>query len=156
LIARGVLKEPILYLSLYFKTHRAAYYQLLQCVRDEGDWEAWLDFFLRGVTESSTQATETAAELLRLFEADAARIEQLGRAAASALRVHQALQQRPFIAVADGTRRLGLSAPTIRKSITHLEELGIVHEVTGRQRDRVFAYRDYMTILNRGTEPLDR
>jgi Fic family protein len=156
LIARGVLKEPILYLSLYFKNHRAAYYELLQRVREEGDWEAWLDFFLSGVTESSTQAAETAVELLRLFEADGRRIEQLGRAAASALRVHQALQQRPFITVADVARRLGLSAPTIRKSIAHLQKLGIVHEVTGLRRDRVFAYRDYMTILNRGTEPLDR
>lgn len=156
LIAEGVLKEPILYLSLYFKTHRATYYELLQRVREQGDWEAWLDFFLTGVAETSTQAAQTAAELLRLFAADSRRIERLGRPAASALRVHQALQQRPFIAVADAAQNLGISAPTIRKSVAHLEELGIVHEVTGQRRDRVFAYRDYMTILNRGTEPLGR
>jgi len=154
LIAEGVLREPILYLSLYFKAHRATYYELLQQVREKGDWEAWLDFFLTGVAETSTQAAETAAELLRLFDLDAKRIEKLGRPAASALRVHQALQQRPLIAVADMARSLGLSPPTIRKSIAHLEKLGIVHEVTGQRRDRVFAYRDYMTILNRGTEPL--
>ncbi len=156
LIAEGVLKEPTLYLSLYFKTHRAAYYELLQRVRERGDWEAWLEFFLTGVAETSKQAAETAAELLRLFAADSRRIEQLGRPAASALRVHGALQTRPFITVADVSRRLGLSQPTIRKSIAHLEQLRIVDEVTGQRRDRVFAYRDYMTILNRGTEPLER
>lgn len=154
LIAQGVLKEPILYLSLYFKTHRAAYYDHLQRVRERGDWEAWLDFFLAGITETSRQAAGTARELLQLFEADSRRIEQLGRPAASALRVHRALQQRPFIAVADAARSLGISPPTIRKSIAHLEQLGIVHEVTGQRRDRIFAYGDYMTILNRGTEPL--
>lgn len=154
LISEGVLKEPILYLSLYFKTNRSTYYEMLQRVRERGEWEAWLEFFLTGVAETSRQAADTAAELLQMFDADAKRIEKLGRPAASALRVHQLLQQRPFIAVAEAARSLGISPPTIRKSIAHLERLGIVHEVTGRHRDRVFAYRDYMTILNRGTEPL--
>ncbi|MCB1991401.1 MAG: Fic family protein [Geminicoccaceae bacterium] len=156
LIAEGILKEPILYLSLYFKTHRKEYYELLQRVRERGDWEAWLDFFLAGVAETSKQAAETARQILNLFETDRQRIEQLGRPAASALRVHQQLQQKPIVVIQDAAARLGISTPTIGKSIRHLEELGIVREVTGRQRRRVFVYPAYLAILSLGTEPLAR
>ncbi len=156
LIAEGSLKEPILYLSLYFKTHRKEYYDLLQRVRERGDWEAWLDFFLAGVAETSRQAADTARQILNLFEADRRRIEQLGRPAASALRVHQQLQQKPIIAIQDAAARLGISTPTIGKSIRHLEQLGIVHEVTGRQRGRAFIYSAYLALLSLGTEPLAR
>lgn len=156
LIEAGVLKEPILYLSLYLKTNRNEYYELLQRVRKRGDWEAWLDFFLTGVTETANQAAETARQILDLFEADRHRIAQLGRPAASALRVHQQLQQRPLIAIQDAATRLGISTPTIGKSIRHLEDLGIVKEITGRQRGRVFIYSAYLAILSTGTEPLAR
>ena len=93
LCAENVLKDPTLYLSLYFKTHRATYYELLQRVRDNGDWEAWLEFFLTGITETSNQAVETAKLMLALFERDRQKIESLGRPAASALRVHQLMQK---------------------------------------------------------------
>lgn len=154
LCAQGILKEPILYLSLYFKAHRRHYYELLQQVRERGAWEAWIEFFLDGITETSLQAAEAAREILGLFEADRDRIEGLGRPAASALRVHQLLQQKPIVGIPDAARRLGLSAPTIAKSIQHLQVLGIVREITGKQRGRLFVYDGYLAILNRGTEPL--
>lgn len=154
LCTQGILKEPILYLSLYFKTHRRHYYDMLQQVREQGDWETWLEFFLEGITETSLQAAEAAREILNLFETDRKRIETLGRPAASALRVHQLLQQKPIIAIPDAAQRLGISAPTIAKSIQHMVDLGVVREITGRQRGRMFVYGDYLSILSRGTEPL--
>jgi Fic family protein len=154
LCAQGILKEPILYLSLYFKAHRRHYYDLLQQVRERGAWEAWIEFFLDGIAETSLQAAEAAREILGLFGADRDRIEGLGRPSASALRVHQLLQQKPIVGIPDAAQRLGLSAPTIAKSIQHLEVLGIVREITGKQRGRLFVYDGYLDILNRGTEPL--
>lgn len=154
LCTQDILKEPTLYLSLYFKTHRQNYYELLQRVRERGDWETWLEFFLDGITETSLQAAEAAREILSLFEADRQRIESLGRPAASALRVHQLLQQKPIVGISDAALKLGISAPTITKSIQHLEKLGILREITGKQRGRMFVYSDYLSILSRGTEPL--
>ena len=156
LCAQGVIKEPILYLSLYFKTHRRHYYDLLQQVRERGDWETWLELFLEGVAETSVQAADAVREILNLFENDRRRIEGLGRPAASALRVHQLLQQKPIIAIPDAAHRLGISAPTVSKSIQHLERLGLLREITGKQRGRLFVYDSYLGILNRGTEPLPR
>ena len=156
LCTHGILKEPILYLSLYFKSHRQQYYDLLQRVRDQGDWETWLEFFLDGITETSLQAADAAREILRLFEADRHRIEELGRPAASALRVHQMLQQKPLIGINEAAEKLKMSQPTVAKSIQHLEELGVVRETTGRQRGRRFVYSEYLNILNRGTEPLGK
>ena len=153
LCTQGILKEPILCLSLYFKTHRQQYYDLLQQIRQRGDWEIWLEFFLDGITETSLQAAEAAREILSLFDVDRQRIESLGRPAASALRVHQLLQQKPIVGIPDAARKLGISAPTIAKSIQHLEALGIVREVTGKQRGRMYVYSDYLNILSRGTEP---
>ncbi len=154
LCTQGILKEPILYLSLYFKTHRRHYYDLLQRVREHGDWEAWIEFFLDGITETSLQAAEAAREILSLFEADRQRIGTLGRPAASALRVHQLLQQKPIIGIPAAAQKLAISPPTIAKSIQHLEDLGIVREITGKQRSRMFVYGGYLSILSRGTEPL--
>ena len=154
LCTQDILKEPTLYLSLYFKTHRRNYYELLQRVRERGDWETWLEFFLDGITETSLQAAEAAREILSLFEADRQQIERLGRPAASALRVHQLLQQKPIVGIPDAALKLGISAPTIAKSIQHLEKLGIVREITGKQRGRMFVYSDYLSILSHGTEPL--
>jgi len=150
----GALKEPILYLSLYFKTHRQYYYELLQRVRKTDDWEAWLKFFLEGVKETSDQAADTAKQILELFDADRQKIESLGRPATSALRVHQQMQSKPILSVPSAADALNLSAPTIRKSINHLIDLDIVREITGKQRDRLFVYSGYLDILNQGTEPL--
>ncbi len=156
LCAQGILKEPILYLSLYFKVHRQRYYDLLQQVRERGDWETWLEFFLEGIAETSVQAADAAHDILNLFEADRRRIEKLGRPAGSVLRVHQLLQTKPLVSIPDAARRLGISPPTVRKSIRHLQELGILRETTGRQRGRLFVYESYLAILSQGTEPLPR
>lgn len=154
LCAAGVLTEPTLYLSLYFKTHRQQYYALLDGVREKGGWLAWLEFFLRGVKETSEQAAETARQILVLFDKDRATIEQLGRASASALRVHQYLQTKPILSVPEAVKALKLSAPTVRKSVGHLVDLNIAQEISGRQRGRLFVYKAYLDILNQGTAPL--
>lgn len=146
------LKEPVLYLSLYFKTHRKRYYELLQRVRETGDWESWVSFFLEGVVETAIQATETARQLLALFEKDRRAISKLGRPAASTLRVHELLQKRPLLSVPATSRELGLSKPTVAKAMEHLEKLGIVREITAKQRRRIYAYVRYLDILNQGTE----
>ena len=132
LCTQGILKEPILYLSLYLKTHRQTYYDLLQRVRERGDWETWLEFFLKGIAETSRQAADTARELRDLFEADRRRIERLGRPAASALRVHRRLQRNPLVAIGDAARDLRLSPPTVANAVRHLESLGILRETTGK------------------------
>ena len=151
--AEGVLKEPALYLSLYFKTHRSTYYDLLQRVRVEGDWEEWVRFFLTGVQETAEEAVQTVRTLLQLFETDRKRIGTLGRPANSALRLHQYLQEWPLITILKAARDLSMSEPTVATSLRHLRELGIVRELTGRQRDRRFVYDRYLAILSEGTEP---
>jgi len=155
LLAEGALRSPVLYLSLYLKTHRQTYYDLLQRVRTHGDWESWLVFFLEGVESTAQQAAETAKALLALFEQDRRAIEALGRPAGSALQVHQCVQTKPVLSVREAARTLPISPPTIRKSINHLVKLGILSEITDRRRGRVFTYQGYMRILNQGTEPLD-
>lgn len=156
LCAAGIMREPILYLSLYFKAHRQRYYDLLQGVRERGDWETWVEFFLTGIKETSDQASLAARQIIQLFGDDRARIEKLGRPAASILRVHQYLQTRPIITIPAGAQALGMSAPTVTKAIEHLVTLNILRETTGRQRGRRFAYERYLTILSEGTEPLQR
>ncbi len=150
----GVLAQPLLYLSYYFKQHRDEYYRLLDTVRAEGDWEAWTDFFLEGVEIIAGSAVDTAHRLLALFREDVARVQTLGRAAANALRVFDALRDRPLATLNALTERTGASYPTVSRAVQALENLGIVREITGRKRERVFAYTHYLDILNEGTEPL--
>lgn len=152
----GVLREPLLYLSLYFKAHRQRYYDLLQQVRTDGDWEAWVDFFLDGVTQTAQGAVETADRALALIARDRDRIGQIGRSASSALRVFSVLQKHPVITITQADEALGLSRPTIGAAFRRLEEMGIVREVSGRKRGQVFVYRDYLDLLSEGTEPLGR
>ena len=150
----GVLGQPLLYLSYYFKQHRDEYYRLLSTVRSEGNWEAWLDFFLEGVESTAGSAVETAHRLLALFRDDAARVRALARAAANAKRVFDALRDRPLANLNALTERTGVSYPTVARAVEALETLGIVREITGRKRERVFAYTRYLALLNEGTEPL--
>lgn len=155
LCARGALKEPLLYLSLYFKTHRDRYYELLQKVRTEGVWEDWLEFFLEGTANTARQAADTAVELVHLFAEDRQRIQALGRSASSALRVHEYMQKKPLMNIGTAAEALGLSIPTVTGALKNLQELGIARETTGRQRGRVFAYDRYLRIVTAGTEPLN-
>jgi Fic family protein len=150
----GVLHEPILYLSLYFKLRRPDYYRLLQEVRENGAWEGWMEFFLTGVADTAKQAIDTARDLVVLFDQDRMRIRDLGRVAASALRVHDLLQRRPIVSISAAARELKISVPTVGKALDHLATLEIVRELTGKRRDRLFAYSSYLALLDQGTEPL--
>lgn len=154
LCANGVLRKPLLYLSLYLKTHRADYYRLLQEVRENGNWEAWLDFFLAGVAETANQAFEAATQIVDLFKEDRERITNESDRAGSALRIHDLFQQNPFLTSNQLVQQTGLSAPTVNAALADLEKMGIVEEITGRKRGRVFSYQRYLAILSEGTDPL--
>jgi len=148
-----VLQEPMLYLSLYFKTHRQRYYELLNDVRVTGDWEAWLDYFAEAVIATSGQAVETARQLIGLADEDRVRIIGKGRAADSMLRIHRVMMARPVNTPGRLAKDTGLSPATVNSSLRNLEELGILRELTGRRRNRAFSYRGYLEIMNKGTDP---
>ena len=152
LCEQKVLREPMLYLSLYFKTHRQNYYELLNNVRMTGDWEAWLDFFAEAVIVTATQAVETAQQLLDLSNQDRDKISGLGRAAASTLQVQRALMEHPIATSGSLVKKTGITPATVNKALVHLEQLGIVKELTARKRNRLFSYAGYIEIMSRGTE----
>jgi Fic family protein len=150
----GVIKEPMLYLSLYLKTHRQEYYDLLQNLRIKGDWEKWLRFFVSGIIETSELAVKTAKTIVKLFKADQEKISMIGKSAGSASIVHNALQQKPLASIAELADMTKLSVPTVTSVLSHLQDAGIVNEVTGYKRGRLFRYDQYLAILDEGTEPL--
>ena len=147
----GVLRAPMLYLSLFFKQHRTTYYELLQGVRTTGDWEAWLDFFYQGIAETSENAVNTAKRLLEIFGEDRQRIQAAGRVAGSVLQVHHHLQTRPLSTAAAIGQAEHLSPATVNKALDRLMGLGIVRELTGGQRNRLFAYDQMLGLLMEGT-----
>ena len=150
----GVLKRPLLYLSLFFKQHRDEYYRLLDLVRLEGDWEAWLDFFLEGVEQTAKNAVQTAQRLVRLFKEDGGKVQERVPRPGTALRIFDALCDRPVITLKEVVQRTGLTFATAAKGMGILEGLSIAREITGKKRNRVFAYYRYLAILSEGTEPL--
>ena len=152
LCEQKMLQKPMLYLSLYFKTHRQYYYELLNNVRLTGDWEAWLEFFAEAVIVTATQAVEAAQQLIDLANEDRTKIRGLGRAAASTLTVHQALIEHPIATSGWLVEKTGITPATINKALRHLERLGIVRELTAQKRNRLFSYARYVVIMNRGTE----
>ena len=152
LCEQKVLREPMLYLSLYFKAHRQYYYELLNNVRTTGDWEAWLDFFAEAVIVTATQAVETAQQLLDLSNQDRDKISGLGRAAASTLRIHRALMEHPIATSGSLVEKTGITPATVNKALGHLRQLGIVKELTAQKRNRLFSYAGYIEIMSRGTE----
>ena len=154
LCVNGVLQKPLLYLSLFLKTHRADYYRLLQEVREHGQWEAWLDFFLAGVADTANQAFDAATRIVDLFKEDRERISAQSDRAGSSLRIHELFQQHPFLTANQLVEYTGLSAPTVNAALADLQRFGILEEITGRKRGRVFSYRAYLTILSEGTDPL--
>ncbi|MCY4309505.1 MAG: Fic family protein [Rhodobacteraceae bacterium] len=149
----GVLNQPLLYLSLYFKTNRQQYYDHLQSVRKTGDWESWVEFFLTGVIETAEQATETAKNILKLFDDDRDSITACGNSAA-VLTVHNYLQNQPISSTTKIRDKCELSLPTVLRSLRTLEAIGIVREITGKERNKIFVYDHYINILSQGTEPL--
>jgi Fic family protein len=152
LCEKKALREPMLYLSLYFKTYRKQYYELLSRVRETGDWEAWLDYFADAVISTAEQAVETARQLLALFERDQETIKRQVRAASSALLIHRALKERPFVTSAVLSAKTGKPPATVNKALAHLTELSIVQELTEQKRNRLFCYGGYLDILNQGAE----
>lgn len=152
LCSEKVLKEPMLYLSLYFKTHRRRYYELLNEVRLTGDWEVWLDFFVDAVIHTATQAVETAQQLTKLSAEDGQRINGLKRISGSAHLIHKAMLERPMASPNWIREQTRLSPATVNACLRELEQLGVVKEVTGRKRDRFYSYVKYIRIMNEGTE----
>lgn len=148
----GVLRDPLLYLSLYLKEHRSTYYELLDRVRRDGDWEAWIAFFVEGVRQTAEGAVTTAHRLSAMFAADRARVELTGRRAGTARRVHEALKAHPILSMPEICRMTTLSFPGVTSAMELLVELGIARELTGKRRNRLFVYDQYLAILNEGTE----
>jgi Fic family protein len=144
----GLLREPLLYSSLYLKQHREQYYRELNAVRESGDFERWLEFFAAALRVSAEQAVATGRRILTLFQEDRARLRDLGRSAGTALRVQESLQTKPLATIAALTKITGLTTPTVTQALRELEKLEIVRETTGRARGRVFAYARYLDALN--------
>ena len=151
----GILRQPLLYLSLYLKAHRATYYRLLQEVREANAWEAWLDFFLSGVAETANQAFDAATRIVDQFRSDRALISAEGERAGSVLRIHELMQRHPYVTAGFIAGASGLTLPTVSAALSVLQRLAVVEEVTGRKRGRVFAYQKYLDVLSEGTTPLD-
>jgi Fic family protein len=154
LCSEGILREPLLYLSLYFKANRNDYYRLLQEVREQGAWEAWLEFFLAGVESTASQAVDAAGRIIALFETDRHRIQGESERASSVLRVHEHLKRRLLVTQKSVTADTNLSPPTVNAALDALMRLGVVREITGRLRNRLYAYDGYLAILNEGAQPL--
>jgi Fic family protein len=156
LVALGVLERPWLYVSLHFKRHRATYYKLLQRVRTEGAWEDWLSFYLDGVATVADEAVEKVRELMALFERDRRKVD--GSRSGSIYQqvalhtnvaVYDYLKARIAIRVPEAAAACGTTKPTVARALEDLERLGIAHEVTGKPRNRVYVYKEYLEILNR-------
>ena len=147
----GILRDPLLYLSLYLKQNRSQYYDLLNEVRLTGDWEAWLAFFLEGVREVAENAVSTARRVWAMKERDRESVRQLGRRTASALRVFEALTLHPLQSIASLGKETGLSQPGVVAGVNALEELGIVSEATGKTYGRVYTYQKYLALFSEGT-----
>ncbi|MEI6790670.1 MAG: Fic family protein [Myxococcaceae bacterium] len=147
LCVQGVMREPMLYLSLYFKTHRQSYYDHLQYVRETGDWEEWIQFFLKGVTETAHQAVTTAQLTLKLFAKDRQKIETIGKPSDSTLTVHHYLQRRPITEAKKIVEQCKISLPTANKALKNLVDIGVVKEITGKARNKIYAYQAYLDIL---------
>jgi Fic family protein len=154
LVNEGVLREPLLYPSLYFKQHRSEYYDHLSQVRGQGGWENWLRFFAEGVRETAEAAVTTARRLSDLFRGDLDRVHAAGRSAGSAAKIHGAFRERPLWTIRRLTEATGLPVPTVTRALAALQRLGIIRETTGRQRGRVYSHDAHLNVLSEGTEPL--
>ncbi|MDB9322418.1 Fic family protein [Nodularia spumigena CS-586/05] len=155
LVSEGVLERPWLYVSLHFKKHRDKYYRLLQEVRTQGNWEQWLVFFLEGVTTIANQATEKIRALMALFERDRKVVEQSRKgsiyqsvAVQSNLTVYDYLKKRIAIRIPETAEACATTKPTVKRAIEDLQQLGIVTEATGKTRNKVYIYNEYLDILN--------
>jgi Fic family protein len=150
----GVLREPLLYLSLYLKTNRNRYYELLQKVRTDGAWEEWLLFFLEGVESTARQASESAFLLREMFSEDRLRIQEQAKSAATSLQIHSYLQAKPVASIGSISAAISKTVTTVAAVLANLQQLGIVKETTGRRRNRIFIYQRCLDLIGEGTEPI--
>jgi Fic family protein len=148
LCAEDVLREPVLYLSLFFKTHRRLYYDRLNGTRENEGWTEWLDFFLQGVRDTANQAARMAGKIDKLFQADKEKIERFGRGASSALLVYRYAQVNPLFSIKNAAREAKVSFPTASSAVARMTEAGILRESSGKRRDRLFLYERYLDLLN--------
>ena len=152
LCLEGVLKEPILYLSLYFKNHQKEYYEHLQSVRETGDWESWIQFFLKAVIKTSNEACDTANTILKLFRKHEEQIQQSIKSPSSVLVIYNYFKKHPIVMTKEIVKNNRLSLPTVLRNLKTLENIGIVEEVTRKSRHKIFVYKEYLDILNKGTQ----
>jgi Fic family protein len=148
LCAEEVLREPVLYLSLFFKKHRRLYYDRLNGTRGGEGWSEWLDFFLQGVRDTANQAARMAVNIDRLFRTDKEKIELFGRGAASALLIYRYAQANPLFSIKNAAREMKVSFPTTSSAVARMSKAGILRESSGKRRDRLFLYESYLDILN--------
>jgi Fic family protein len=148
LCAKEVLREPILYLSLFFKKHRRLYYNRLNGTREDEGWTAWMDFFLQGVRDTANQAARTASTIDKLFRTDKEKIEHFGRGAASAMLIYRHAQVNPLFSIKSAAREMKVSFPTASAAVARMLEAGILREASGKRRDRLFLYSKYLDVLN--------
>src|SRR5580765_7618687 len=148
LCAEEVLREPVLYLSLFFKKHRRLYYDRLNGTRGSEGWTEWLDFFLQGVRDTANQAVRTADRIDRLFRKDKEKIELFGRGAASALLIYRYAQANPLFSIKNAAREMKVSFPTASSALPPMLEADILRVSSANRRDRLFLYENYLDILN--------
>jgi len=154
LIMMGSLREPNLYLSLFFKNNQSAYYERLDAVRTSGDWEGWLKFFLTGVIETAHQVVETSQAISELFKKDHQKIDTLKRASSSAHKVHELLQQKAIINATKAAKIINVSVPTARSALNNLKRLGLLKEISGSGKERLYIYEELINLLEKGTKPI--
>jgi Fic family protein len=150
LIVMGDMKKPWLYLSLFFKNNREEYYERLNAVRQKGDWEGWLDFFLHGVAETADQVVTTSQKISQLFASDGIKITTLKRAAASATQAHEVLRKKAMTTAIEAAQVLGVSVPTARAALQNLHKLGMVKVLSGKGKERLYVYTELLVLLERG------
>ena len=152
LCVEGALSEPLLYLSLYFKRNRTAYYAALQRVRTDGDWEGWLRFYLVGMEEVAREGANTIRKLVKMFDSHRESIQGLGRASGTALRLHDLLKKQVYVNLTKAAAALKVSFPTVSKAAGLLQGLDLLRERTGRRKNRIFVYEPYLKVLEAGTK----
>ncbi|MCY4099746.1 MAG: Fic family protein, partial [Rhodobacteraceae bacterium] len=150
----GILIHPLLYLSMYLKLNRQQYYDHLQSIPETGDWESWIEFFLTGVIETAEQGAKTIQTIVALFDEDRAKIRNSGKSTAAVLNIYNYLQDHPVSSTSKIRDKCELSLPTVLRSLITLEAIGIIREITGKERNKIFIYDRYFALLSQGAETL--
>ena len=154
LCSKGILKSPFLYLSLFFKKNRDLYYDSLNLVRKDGDWEQWIKFFLEGIIETATDAKNTLISIQKLFKIDEEKITTFGKATASSLKVFKVFQRKPMLTVSEITKNTGLTKGTVINSLKRLIGQDIIINQSEKKWGQVYSYQRYTRLLSKNSDPL--